>query len=83
MAEKLYLVVGTRYSSIDSSSNQKPAGLSQASVEFLGHLRALDMWDQNGLTPSGDAFVDSQPYNDELWAKVGELYQHFGLDLNG
>ena len=65
------------------SSNQIPQGLSESSVEFLSHLRALEMWDANGLTPSGDAFVDSQPYNDELWNKVGELYAHFGLDLNG
>ena len=77
MSHNQMLVVGTRF----SVSNPNPQGLSQASVEFLSHLRALDMWNDDGLTTSGDAFVDSQPYNDELWGKVEELHAHFGLDL--
>ena len=80
MSHNQMLVVGTRFSNV---SNRKPAGLSQASVEFLSHLRALDMWNDDGLTTSGDAFVDSQPYNDELWAKVDELHAHFGLTIDG
>ena len=79
MSQSKLLIVGTRF----SSSNSNPQGLSESSVVLLSHLRALDMWNDNGLTASGDAFVDSQPYNDELWAKVDELHAHFGLDLNG
>ena len=71
------LIVGTRF----QTSTSNPRGLSQASVEFLSHLRALDMWDDNGLTPAGDAFCDAQPHNNELWAKVEELHAHFGLEL--
>ena len=74
------LVVGTRF----QSNNPNPQGLSESSVELLSHLRALDMWtDTHGLNASGDAFVDSRPFDDALWAKVDEIHSHFGLDLNG
>ncbi len=78
MSQSKLLIVGTRF----SDNNRRPQGLSSDSVEFLSHLRALDMWDQNGLTASGDAFVDSRPWDDELWTKVDELNAHFGLDID-
>ena len=74
------LIVGTRFSHLN---NRRPQGLSTESVEFLSHLRALNMWDDNGLTPSGDAFIDSRPWDDDLWNKVGELHAHFGLTIDG
>ena len=73
------LIVGTRF----STSNQKPQGLSQASVELLQSLRALDIFrDETGLTKAGDAWLDEQT-GDQEWASIEEIHAHFGLELNG
>ena len=82
MAEKLYLVVGTRYSSVDAPLNPN-RGLSCGSVALLQHLRALQMFDdKRGMTACGDAWLDSQSSND-VWIQIDEIHNHFGLDLNG
>ena len=82
MSEKTYLVVGTRYSSVDVSVNPN-RGLSEESVSLLKHLRALDMFDdKRGMTACGDAWLDSQSSTDVL-IQMDEIHNHFGLDLNG